>query len=485
MGGFNLPQGMSLADAVKQFRPFAQGGEFEEEAPLAEQMKAFSAPMNAGDTPTPTNHIDDDPQSRHNPDLTGGSDEFADNAAGMAQASRASLADQVRQSQTAQPSRLSQLQREYDATQAPPAKPSLLKKIGLIAGGAIGGPRFAQSLQQQNQFAANQQREKGNSILQQIEAERQMQQRQNDLDQSEDFAREQSDATRNFQASQAQPEHIDTDQGPLAYNRRTGQFEPIMVNGKPVGPKAQPKPDTPEQQFFDSPEEQGKTLTQKAQDWAKASQRPEQPQRPPQQLAIGPDGTVLDLKPGTVVPQGTRTVSGDLNNKPTADEQRRSDLAENLNENLSTLEEIVTRRPDLFGPIAGRWTGLKGALGSNDPDIGTLETIKHQLGMAQISAHGMRSAQGIDGAANSILNSFKNGPDAVKASIAAARNSVKTFTADASRNSNRGAGGGSSNTNSLKQNQQLSLEEARGYLQRAGGDKNKARQLAKQDGRTF
>jgi hypothetical protein len=117
--------------------------------------------------------------------------------------------------------------------------------------------------------------------------------------------------------------------------------------------------------------------------------------------------------------------------KPTADEQRRADLAGNLEENLQTLEEIVNRRGDeLFGPIAGRMTGLKASFGSNDPDIGTLETIKHQLGMAQISAHGMRSAQGIEGAATSILNNFKNGPDAVRASIKAARNSVQTFKAD-------------------------------------------------------
>lgn len=116
--------------------------------------------------------------------------------------------------------------------------------------------------------------------------------------------------------------------------------------------------------------------------------------------------------------------------KPTADEQRRADLSENLNENLATLEEIVHRRPDLFGPAAGRWTSLKAALGSGDPDIATLETIKHQIGMAQISAHGMRSAQGIGAAADSILNSFKNEPAAVLASINAARNSVKTFTGD-------------------------------------------------------
>jgi len=119
--------------------------------------------------------------------------------------------------------------------------------------------------------------------------------------------------------------------------------------------------------------------------------------------------------------------------KPTADEQRRSDLSENLNENLNTLEDIVKRRPDLFGSVKGRATSLREWLGSSDPDIATLETIKHQIGMAQISAHGMRSAQGIDGAAESIFNNFKNGPQAMLASINAVRNSVKTFSGDVER----------------------------------------------------
>jgi hypothetical protein len=174
--------------------------------------------------------------------------------------------------------------------------------------------------------------------------------------------------------------------------------------------------------------------------YAKAGQLP---QHEPRQLAVGPDGKVIELTPGMTVPQGTKTVAGDLSvGKPTADEQRRADLAENLNENLGTLEDIVNRRPDLFGPIAGRVTGLKAAMGSNDPDIGTLETIKHQIGMAQISAHGMRSAQGIDGASQSILNSFKNGPDAMKASIEAARKSVKTFAEDVDKAKGKGSAEG-------------------------------------------
>jgi hypothetical protein len=130
---------------------------------------------------------------------------------------------------------------------------------------------------------------------------------------------------------------------------------------------------------------------------------------------------------------GENARATDKKSKPTADEQRRADLAENLNENLNTLEDIAKRRPDLFGPMAGRLTQLRGAIGTGDKDIATLETIKHQIGMAQISAHGMRSAHGIEAAADSILNNLHNQPDAVLANVKAVRDSIKTFQQDVER----------------------------------------------------
>lgn len=116
--------------------------------------------------------------------------------------------------------------------------------------------------------------------------------------------------------------------------------------------------------------------------------------------------------------------------KPTADEQRRADLSQNLNENLDTITEIANRRPELFGPLAGRWTQLKEKFGTDDADIATLMAAEHQVGMAQISAHGMRSAQGIDEAAKSLLNGLHNSAAATIAAADTARKSVKTFSQD-------------------------------------------------------
>lgn len=237
----------------------------------------------------------------------------------------------------------------------------------------------------------------------------------------------------------------DNDGTPLIHEANSGQVVRASDKKPPSGFKAaapkNDRPDTPEQQFIDEfmKTHPNATVAQAIASYSSTTQKPERPDKPQRMLGVI-NGKIVELTPGMEVPDGTKSLTGDLaGSKPSPDEQRRADLSENLNENLATLEEIVSRRPELFGPVAGRWTGLKGSLGSDDPDIGALETIKHQIGMAQISAHGMRSAQGIGSAADSIMNSFKNGPEAMKASINAARNSVKTFTGDAARATHSGA----------------------------------------------
>ena len=158
------------------------------------------------------------------------------------------------------------------------------------------------------------------------------------------------------------------------------------------------------------------------------------PKTPNEQEAAIKDYIEANSLPNTAASRTKARVDLKLIEKgPSMQEYQRADLSENLNENLDQLSEIVDRRPDLFGPIAGRWTTLKEFTGSDDPDIGALGAIKDMLGRAQISAHGMRSGAQVVEAANSILNSFKNGPAAVKGAIARARNSVATFQADVQR----------------------------------------------------
>lgn len=221
------------------------------------------------------------------------------------------------------------------------------------------------------------------------------------------------------------PHTVETGKGVMQFNDKTGRYD-IPVEG---GPKATSKPDSPEQQFIDEFQQKhkGASVADAIKAYGSASQKPE---HEPKQMVVGPDGTVIELHPGDKVPAGSKTAA--KYGEPSADEQRRADLAGNLNENFNQLEDIVKRRPELFGPLAGRWTDLKGKFGSDDPDIGALSTLEHQIGMAQISAHGMRSSHGIEGAAQSILNGFHSGPNAIMSAIKTARQSVGTFQNDVS-----------------------------------------------------
>jgi hypothetical protein len=140
----------------------------------------------------------------------------------------------------------------------------------------------------------------------------------------------------------------------------------------------------------------------------------------------------VEITPGMTLPVGA-SKTPDGRNKISADEQKRADLAQNLNENIDTLEDILKRRPELFGPVAGRWTQVRSVAGTDDPDVSQLMTIEHQLGMVAQGAHGMRSAQGVESAARSLTNGFHNSPTATKAALEAARKSVGTFLGDSQK----------------------------------------------------
>lgn len=120
----------------------------------------------------------------------------------------------------------------------------------------------------------------------------------------------------------------------------------------------------------------------------------------------------------------------------TPDEQRRADLAGNLEENLTNLEDIARRRPELFGPLQGRLTGAKQTIGSSDPDVAALKVIEEQTGLAMVGAHAMRNAQHAEKAAQSITGANHTPASALLAPngpIAKARQSLATFKADAGR----------------------------------------------------
>lgn len=112
--------------------------------------------------------------------------------------------------------------------------------------------------------------------------------------------------------------------------------------------------------------------------------------------------------------------------KPTADEDRRADLSSSLDVLADRLQDISTRRPELFGKVAGRMTKGRMALGTSDPDVAELKSIQENLGQISLGAHAMRNAGHIATAADAMANIY-NSPEAYRAGLAAGKGSADTM----------------------------------------------------------
>jgi hypothetical protein len=267
----------------------------------------------------------------------------------------------------------------------------------------------------------------------------------------QDWEREQTDAARAATTAHTQAEtyalgHPKPDKPEGLTNQEAQAVEELVAQGVPrvdaIGKVkgAGQKPPTP------TFEEQGYAQWSAAQ---KAAGKPfdymtfekekagatQKPEHEPRQLmeVQQPDGSVkvVEARPGMTLPKGAKKV-GATDKGPTADEQRRADLGNNLNENLAAYEDIVRRRPDLFGPIAGRKTAALMFTGSSDPDISALRAIKEFAGMAAVGTHAMRNAQHVKIASDAMMN-LNDQPEAIlseKGPISRARTSIQTFIGD-------------------------------------------------------
>jgi hypothetical protein len=110
---------------------------------------------------------------------------------------------------------------------------------------------------------------------------------------------------------------VDSDNSPLRMEENSGQLVRATDGKPPTGVKAAPiakpeKPDTPEQQFMDSPEEASKPLSKRISDYSALTQKPPQPEKPQRVLGITPDHKVIEITPGMQLPEGTQTVTGEI-----------------------------------------------------------------------------------------------------------------------------------------------------------------------------
>lgn len=117
---------------------------------------------------------------------------------------------------------------------------------------------------------------------------------------------------------------------------------------------------------------------------------------------------------------------GHTDTKPTADEDRRADLSTAFKGYSAELQDIATRRPDLFGPAAGRITSLRDAIGTGDLDIANLYRVKEALGTVALGAHSLRNATHIETAANKAANT-NDTADAYLKTLQNANKDIDTF----------------------------------------------------------
>lgn len=198
--------------------------------------------------------------------------------------------------------------------------------------------------------------------------------------------------------------------------------------------------------------------------------------------------------------------------KPTADEDRRADMSQALIGYTEMLRDIATRRPELFGNLSstagglltgklqgGRMTALRQLAGTDDPDVKNLKFLKEQLGIVQMTAHSMRSAQAIAPIADSLVNGFNDSSSALLNTIDLAQKGVHdaflgpqvrppVATSGRTPLTRRVQQPATAQPQSPTHNQQsipLNATTAAAILQEAGGDKVKARQLATARGYQF
>jgi hypothetical protein len=137
-------------------------------------------------------------------------------------------------------------------------------------------------------------------------------------------------------------------------------------------------------------------------------------------------GTATDEKTGK--PIGPRVANS---SNSSADRIKRSDLARNVEVNLTSFKELVKSNPNLFGKIAGRFTTVQQMVGSDDPEIARAGVMVHNAALASNGAHGVRSAEAVKQTEDELLNHFRNGVDATVAAADEMIKSVSSFREDA------------------------------------------------------
>lgn len=132
--------------------------------------------------------------------------------------------------------------------------------------------------------------------------------------------------------------------------------------------------------------------------------------------------------PGAMITEEGQPVGTSLqqNVRPTGQERNKGDMAISAHDQLQDIRKIVTNRPDIFGPAAGRKTDFTIWLGSQDPDAQAFRAARTIAGDHLAGTFGGRSEAALD-ALDSAIGQFKDNPAAVLAGLDQLEKANKLF----------------------------------------------------------
>lgn len=114
------------------------------------------------------------------------------------------------------------------------------------------------------------------------------------------------------------------------------------------------------------------------------------------------------------------------NVRPTGTQRRAADMANSADEQLQTIEEIIKRRPDIFGPVNGRYTDFTQWLGSQDPDAKMFVNARTIAADHLAGVFGGRS-EGALHELNDAIGQFRTNPEAMQKGLSTFFKANKVF----------------------------------------------------------
>jgi hypothetical protein len=132
--------------------------------------------------------------------------------------------------------------------------------------------------------------------------------------------------------------------------------------------------------------------------------------------------------PGSMIGDDGRTIGTafQANVRPTGTQRTKGNMADSAAQQISDMKSIISKRPDIFGPLAGRTTDLQVWLGSQDPDAQRFRAARTIAGDHLAGTFGGRSAEALH-ALDNALGQFKDNPSAAMAGLDQLAGATKNF----------------------------------------------------------